>query len=504
MDPNEQLHVAVLPWLAAGHLIPFVELSARLSLLGHRVSFLSTPANLLRLPSGLPPLLRPVPLVPSHSFGGSASCTLDISNRPDSDSLRVQLGRTFDSLVDSLSAFLRSASPPVDWLLCDYGSYWAPALAKSSNARPAYVSAFNATVCCFFGPMDDVLAGRLPRSLDDFTRRPPWVPFPTSVAFTPREARKVFTLADDDDVDEATGVSEVYRVCKTIEGCDVVAVRSCAELEREWLELLPDILKKPVIPLGHFPPMRRDCMKNDRGDDWAGAIEWLDEQPDGSVVYVAFGSEVRLSEEETREIARGLELSGLPYVWALRDPAGGSESPRVVDDVGRGIVCRGWVPQGRLLGHPAVGGYMTHCGWNSLVEGLSLGRSLILMPMMYDQPLNARMIAEKGAGREVPRRDDEDGTFDAVGIAETLRLVMVEEAGETYRARARELKSVLGDEGVQDSYVVRFVQHMKDHRPIRTPSASSTDRVDTRGDGSPMLNPQAIGGTLGATNCDQC
>ncbi|KAJ6800023.1 UDP-glycosyltransferase 91C1-like [Iris pallida] len=295
MDPNEQLHVAVLPWLAVGHLIPFVELSTRLSLLGHHVSFLSTPANLLRLPSGLPPLLRPVPLVPSHSFV-SASCTLDISNRPDSDSLRVQLRRTFDFLADPLSGFLRSASPPVDWLLCDYGSYWAPSLAKSSNARPAYVSAFNATVCCFFGPTD-VLAGRLPRSVDDFTRRPPWVPFPTSVAFTPREARKVFAQATVADAD-ATGVSEAYRVSKTIEDCDIVAVRSCAELEREWLELLPDILKKTVIPLGHFPPMRRDCMKNDRGDDWASAIEWLDEQPDGSVVYVAFGSEVRLSEEK--------------------------------------------------------------------------------------------------------------------------------------------------------------------------------------------------------------
>ncbi|KAJ6799975.1 UDP-glycosyltransferase 91C1-like [Iris pallida] len=460
MATDRQLHIAVLPWLAAGHLTPFVGLATRIALLGHRVSFLSTPPN---LPSDnhLPSLLHLVPLTPSvHAHVSSTSELTD-----STEHLRPLLRRAYDSLSGPLADFLSSAAtPPVDWLLCDYAPYWAVPVARSLNVRTAFLSLFGAAVLGMLGPPDELIS---PRRLapEDFTVAPDWVPFPTSVAFRLPEARTVFGPAFGPD---ASGVSEAYRFGVTVRECDLVAVRSCVELEAEWLDLLKDIYGKTVLPVGHFPPVApKESIVAASLKDWTGAFEWLDKRAHGSVVYVAFGSEVRLNREQVREIARGLELSGLPFIWALRWPNGLAEVlPEGFEDrtVGRGMVCQGWVPQVRLLGHPAVGGFMTHCGWNSVTEGLQFGLALILVPMIFDQALNARLLEEKRVGKEVPR-NDEDGAFDGIGISETLRLVMVEEGGEGYRARSREMKSVIGSKEVQDSYVTKFVEHLKSHRP---------------------------------------
>ncbi|KAJ6845432.1 UDP-glycosyltransferase 91C1-like [Iris pallida] len=461
MATDSPLHVAFLPWLAGGHLTPYVGLATRIALLGHRVSFLSTPPNLHRLPtsdSHLPPLLRLVPLTPSVQAPVNSTSELTDST----EHLRPLLRCAYDSLSGPLADFLSSAAPPVDWLLCDYSPYWAAPVARSLNVRTAFLCIFNAAQLGFIGPPDELIS---PRRLapEDFTVVPDWVPFPTSVAFRPPEARMVLGPVYAPD---ASGVSEAYRFGVTIRECDLVAVRSCFELEAEWLDLLKDIYGKTVLPVGHFPPASpNESVASLK--EWAGAFEWLDNRAHGSVVYVAFGSEVRLNREQVHEIARGLELSGLPFVWALRWPNGLAEVlPDGFEDrtAGRGIVCQGWVPQVSLLSHPAVGGFMTHCGWSSVTEGLQLGLALILLPMIIDQALIARLLVDKGVSKEVPR-NDEDGAFDGIGISETLRLVMVEEGGEGYRARSRELKSVIGNKEVQDSYVTKFVEHLKSNRP---------------------------------------
>ncbi|KAJ6845412.1 UDP-glycosyltransferase 91C1-like [Iris pallida] len=463
MATDSPLHVAFLPWLAGGHLTPYVGLATRIALLGHRVSFLSTPPNLLRLPtsdSHLPPLLHLVPLTPSVQ--APVSSTSDLTD--STEHLRPLLRCAFDSLSGPLADFLSSAAPPVDWLLCDYAPYWAVPVARSLNVRTAFLSVFGAAVLGFFGPPDELIR---PRRLapEDLTAAPDWVPFPTSVAFRLPEARTAFGPAFGPD---ASGVSETYRFGVTIRECDLVAIRSCVELEAEWLDLLKDIYGKTVLPVGHFPPVApKESVAADNLKEWAGAFEWLDKRAHGSVVYVAFGSEVRLNREQVREIARGLELSGLPFFWALRWPNGLAEVlPEGFEDrtADRGMVCQGWVPQVSILSHPAVGGSMTHSGWGSVTEGMQFGLALILVPMIFDQALNARLFEEKGVGKEVPR-NDKDGAFDGIGISETLRLVMVEEGGKGYRARSKELKSVLGSKEVQDSYVTKFVEHLKSHRP---------------------------------------
>jgi hypothetical protein len=117
--------------------------------------------------------------------------------------------------------------------------------------------------------------------------------------------------------------------------------------------------------------------------------------------------EAKLTSAQLQTIALGLEASGLPFVWAFRQPVDANEGksglPKGFEERvdGRGLVCRGWVPQARFLAHESIGGFLTHAGWNSIIEGLARGVRLLLLPLMFDQGLNARHLTEKKISVEV-------------------------------------------------------------------------------------------------------
>ncbi|KAL8526803.1 hypothetical protein ACS0TY_015864 [Phlomoides rotata] len=122
-------------------------------------------------------------------------------------------------------------------------------------------------------------------------------------------------------------------------------------------------------------------------------IEWLDSQPPNSVLYVSFGTRAVLSRDEL--------MDEKPFLWVVRpdliwDVENGSN--RVHEEVKMGTVERGrivgWAPQEDVLAHDAVGGFFTHCGWNSILESICAGKSMICRPMVVEQPLNSRYVSE--------------------------------------------------------------------------------------------------------------
>ncbi|KAF7845117.1 UDP-glycosyltransferase 74G1-like [Senna tora] len=121
--------------------------------------------------------------------------------------------------------------------------------------------------------------------------------------------------------------------------------------------------------------------------------KWLDDQPKGSVVFVSFGTMVALDEEQIEEIAYGLRDSGSPYLWVVRD----SEQYKLPKDFAKksekGMVVS-WCHQIKVLSHEAIGCFVTHCGWNSTMEALSLGVPLIAVPQWSDQTTNAKFIED--------------------------------------------------------------------------------------------------------------
>ncbi|XP_057770770.1 zeatin O-glucosyltransferase-like [Salvia miltiorrhiza] len=205
-------------------------------------------------------------------------------------------------------------------------------------------------------------------------------------------------------------------------------------------------------------------------------LDWLDNQPENSVVFVSFGTTCSLSEEEMREVALGLEMSEVRFIWSLRDADRGDVFEEGVGQVElpvgfeervreRGVVVREWAPQLEILAHGATGGFLTHCGWNSCLESISMGVPMAAWPMHSDQPRNAALITKVlkiGVGvRNWGRRDEVVG---AGVVEESLRRLMGSTEGEEMRRRAkmlaRALKQSMEEGGASEREMDSFISHI--------------------------------------------
>ncbi|KAI3508977.1 hypothetical protein L1887_24000 [Cichorium endivia] len=464
--PESTLHIVMFPWLAMGHLIPFLHLSKILAQKGHKISYISTPRNLSRIPKIPPQLSHNIKLVSLpfpkvESLPEHAESSMDIPHQK-AQFLKI----AFDLLESPLVAFLETAIPKPDWIIFDYASHWLPSIASKFGVSTAYFSLFTAATQAFLGPPSQLLNDKVrPRStVEDFCRVPEWVPFDSNILYRPHEIMKYTEGA----VGNESGVSDTLRFLLSIDGCDLVLFRTSVEFEPQWFALVCDLYQKAVLPVGILPPENNEFDDYENGNvELSDLTRWLDEQRVNSVIYVALGSEAVLSDAELTELALGLERSGLPFFWVIRKSI--TESTQPLPDGflsrvrGRGIVYAGWVPQVRILSHSAIGGFLTHCGWNSVIEGLAFGRVLICFPVMNDQGLNSRLLSGKKLGVEIPR-NEKDGLFTSESVAESIRVAMVSEEGEVLRANATEMKRVFGDKSKNNHYIDACIRHLMELR----------------------------------------
>ncbi|XP_008779257.3 putative UDP-rhamnose:rhamnosyltransferase 1 [Phoenix dactylifera] len=467
MDNNGALRIAVFPWLAFGHMLPFLQLSKSLAMRGHRISFLATPRNIQRLPK-IPPHLAPLidfasmPLPKVEGLPENAEAT------PDLPKDQVQyLKVAFDRLGGALESFLDEASPKPDWIILDFACHWVPKLASMFGVPCAFFSVFAAPFLAFWRPSESISRGG-DNVLEELTAPPKGISFETSVAFRLHEARRVIRGY----VNNASGVCDADRLLLTVEGCKVVAPRSCWELHSDWLCYLQELYGKPVIPVGLLPPATDDggAGVDATSRESNNALRWLDKQAPGSVVYAAFGSETVLSTEMLHELAFGLELSQVPFLWVIRKPVDIADEGREILPEGfedrtrdRGVIAMGWIDQLEVLAHASVGGCLTHSGWSSVIESLQLGHPLIMLPFIVDQGIIARVMEERRIGIEVPR-NEEDGSFNREELAKAIRLVMVEEEGNQFRSKARDLKEIFADKDYHERYVDEFILCLRNQK----------------------------------------
>ncbi|KAL2241089.1 UNVERIFIED_CONTAM: putative UDP-rhamnose:rhamnosyltransferase 1 [Sesamum indicum] len=457
---GRQLHVVMFPWLAFGHMIPFLELSKFIAGKGHKITFISTPRNIDRLPK-LPPDLvssiafAKIPLPKLEGLPENAEATMDVL--PEEVE---HLKKAYDGMEDDLTQFLENSDP--DIIIYDFAPHWLPAIATRLRISRFFFCIFNAWFFAFLGNTKAMINGLDDRTrLENFLAPPEWVTFETKVAYRLYEADLILCAA----VTNASGFSDFYRAGKVIAGCNAMIIRHCNEFESKWLKVLEELHQIEVIPLGLMPPHVQDT-SDSSNEAWVSITNWLCSQIKESVVYVALGSEVVLSRDQISELAHGLELSGLPFLWAFRKPAGSREADFELPDgfegriKGRGVVLKNWAPQLKILGHEAVGAFLTHCGWSSIVEGLTFGHPLIMLPFVIDQGLNARVLAERQVGVEIPR-NEQDGSYTRNAVAQSLRRVMVEVEGQKLRDTAKAMSILFGDRELHDRYLHNFVEYLE-------------------------------------------
>ncbi|KAK9743284.1 hypothetical protein RND81_03G229100 [Saponaria officinalis] len=193
--------------------------------------------------------------------------------------------------------------------------------------------------------------------------------------------------------------------------CSGWLVNSVEEVEPLGFEILRNFLKLPVWAVGPLISTAIPLPDNE-------CIKWLNKREKDSVLYISFGSQNTINPTQMMELASGLELSGKPFLWVIRPPFGfdinGEFKPEWLPDgfearvvPGQGMMVQKWGPQLEILSHEAVGGFMSHCGWNSVLEGLREGVPIVGWPLAAEQAYNAKMLVEEmGVAVEVARGVD--------------------------------------------------------------------------------------------------
>ncbi|XP_047976828.1 UDP-glycosyltransferase 76B1 [Salvia hispanica] len=233
--------------------------------------------------------------------------------------------------------------------------------------------------------------------------------------------------------------NNIAKMVEETKKASAVIFNTFQELEQPEIGRLNQQLESPTFAIPFhkcFSAASSSLLAQDMS-----SISWLDEQPPKSVLYVSFGSVAAMDGARLLEVALGLANSGSRFLWAVRPglvhgsewlemlPSGFSEATS-----GRGIIIK-WAPQQEVLSHPSVGGFWTHCGWNSTLESICEGVPMICSPFFGDQFVNARYVSDVWrVGINLHKGLERGGTENAI------RKLMVERDGEEMRKRAMVLK----------------------------------------------------------------
>ncbi|KAI6695362.1 hypothetical protein NL676_023072 [Syzygium grande] len=247
------------------------------------------------------------------------------------------------------------------------------------------------------------------------------------------------------------------RIGMEISNADGILVNTWQDLEPLTLSALENekflgrVVKAPVYPVG---PLVSPVGQSSQSE----VMDWLDMQPMESVIYVSFGSGGTLSAKQTSELAWGLELSQHRFIWVVRPPVDGDVSANFFNVTNshdgtlnylpdgfftrirnRGMVLPMWAPQTEILAHESIGGFFTHCGWNSTLGSMFNGVPMVAWPLYAEQQMNAAMLAEELGVAVRPKTQPNASMIEREEIAEMVRRVM-EWKGNELRDKVKEVQ----------------------------------------------------------------
>ncbi|TVU39008.1 hypothetical protein EJB05_12409, partial [Eragrostis curvula] len=420
-----------------------------------------------------------------NSSGGALSLTVLVMQPPTPDKaseVEEHVRREAASGLDIRFIHLPAVEPPTDCSSMEESTFryielHAPRVGEAIAGLASSVAAI--VVDLFCTPLLDVAAGEL-------ATVPRYVYFASTGAFLAlmlclpalREERGAVTLREAEEAVHVPGLPPVpasyMPVClasknyqwfeyygrRFLDAAGII-INSSVELERGVLAAVAD---GRCVPGRHAPAVHAIgpviwFASRDDDERRHECVRWLDAQPSASVVFLCFGSIGFLDKAQVAEVAAGLQRSGRRFLWVLRGPpAAGSRYPTDADldmtlpagfqarTEGRGLVWPSWAPQKEILAHPAIGGFVTHCGWNSILESLWYGVPMVPWPLYGEQHLNAfELVAEMGVAVPLKRMDGGKADYSSVEAGE-LEQVVRGLMGETDKGRrAREKAAAMKD-----------------------------------------------------------
>ncbi|KAK9282035.1 hypothetical protein L1049_004947 [Liquidambar formosana] len=409
---TSELHFAMFPWFAFGHMTPFLHLSNKLAKKGHKVSFL--------LPRGAQSTMEPLSLNQDHIH----FFPLDIPQ------------------VDGL--------PPGTETASDVPVYNHTHLCTAMDQTQHQVQA----ILIFLNPDISFLRFQLlGSSLGPPSRH--------QVRLLRGGVRGGSCHKANAVAEFGSGLTLYDRLTTGMKECDAIAMRTCPEIEGPFCDFISQQYAKPVLLTGTLLSETQVAPLEDR---WA---MWLNNFKPSSVVFCALGSQIALDKSQFQELLLGFELAQLPFLVVLKPPQGCATIEEALPEgflervCGRGVVYGGWVPQLSLLKHPSVGCFVSHCGFGSMWESLINDCQIVLVPYLGDQVINARlMVEEMKVAVEVER--PENGWVSKENLSKAIESVMDDsEVATLLRSNHATWKDIVLSQDMEGGYFDSFIQNLQ-------------------------------------------
>ncbi|WOH00068.1 hypothetical protein DCAR_0519424 [Daucus carota subsp. sativus] len=457
MAQDSQVTVVMVPFLAQGHLGQLLHLSRLISSYNIPVHYVSTTTHIRQASSrhqGWDLAAHPnihvheFPIPPFHCPAPNPNAqTKYPSQLQPAFEASIHLRDPVARLFTSLSNTFRRVVIIHDFLM---GSV-VQDFVSLPNVE-SYI--FQSTNAFFFSSYYWDLAGK-PGSPDDnvFQQLPSF-----EGCFTPES----MAHGEKQQICVKNSSGELYNTSRSIEGHYFDLLQKFQPDKKQWAigPFNPvDIFEKP-------DQQRHEC------------LQWLDNQASNSVIYVSFGTTTSLTDEQIHAIAVGLENGGQKFIWVLRDADKGdifggdvrkSELPMGYEDrileTGQGMIVRGWAPQLEILAHASTGGFMSHCGWNSCLESLTMGVPMATWPMHSDQPRNAVLISKVlKVGIVVKEWTPGHDLVESFYIENAVKKLISSTEGHEMRKRAADLRNAIkksvAQGGVSRLELDSFIDHI--------------------------------------------
>jgi len=440
---DKTIHIAVVPGVGYSHLFPILQFSKLLVQLHPYFHVTCFIPSLESLPTDSKTILQTLP--------SNINCTflppVNSKDLPQGITLEIQLQLTLTHSLPSIHQAMKSLTlrTPFVALLVDSFAIEALNLAKEFNMLSyVYFPASVTTLASYFYMLKyDKETSCEYRDFPEPLKVPGCVPI---------HGRDLVDQAQDRS---SQSYKFLLKRIKRFRSVDGILINSFLEIEKDPIEALteegsgnPDVYA--VGPIIQTPTKA--------GDDANGlkCLAWLDKQQPCSVLYVSFGSGGTLSQEQILELALGLELSNHKFLWALRAPSSSAYSAYLSEGNDfdplqflpsgflertkeKGIVVPSWAPQIQILRHSSVGGFLSHCGWNSTLESVLHGVPLITWPLFAEQRTNAVLLTDSLKVGLRPRVN-QNGIVEKVEISELIRCLMEGGEDKKLQKNMKELK----------------------------------------------------------------
>ncbi|XP_051114261.1 UDP-glycosyltransferase 73E1-like [Andrographis paniculata] len=392
-------HFILFPFMAQGHMIPMVDIARLLAGRGISVTILTTPQNSSRFKSvidraaaaGLDIHFTHLKF-PCAAAGLPDGCD-NFDMLPSMDDA-AKFCVAIALLQDQVEEVLRRAELPPTCLISDGCFPWTTNVARKFDIPRIIFHGTN----CFSQACYAVLADcNLFKSNSD------------------SEYVVIPGLPDRVEITKAQFEVAMFRTSRELvefwdqvrdaeDGAFGVLANTFEELEPKYIEKYSTTKGKKVWSIGPVSScIHEELDMAERGGlaaiDGHSCLKWLDGHELGSVIYACLGSLSRVATAQLVELGLALEGSGRPFIWAVRSPPAGFRTWLVKEKFeervgGRGVLIVGWAPQVVILSHRSVGGFLTHCGWNSTLEGIAAGTAMVTWPVLGEQFLNERFVVD--------------------------------------------------------------------------------------------------------------